>query len=120
MGAVYNNGMREEYAQDQITTGEWVRQLANTSWRGWNAFYHTARWQAKRKDILRRDRKQCRMCRDKGRYTPATTVHHLKHLREYPELALTDDNLISLCSECHELVHPEKHQSKGFMNEERW
>ena len=44
-----------------------------------------------------------------------------KHLKDIPELALTDDNLISLCGECHEYMHPEKHRKKiGYRNEERW
>ena len=38
----------------------------------------------------------------------ATTVHHLKHYDEYPELGLNDDNLISLCDACHNFFHPEK------------
>lgn len=118
MVVFYNHIM--SYTTEQKETGEWVRELARTSWRGWNAFYHTTKWRDKRAAILRRDHKACRLCRENGRYTPATTVHHLKHLRDYPELALEDSNLISLCGECHELVHPEKHQSKGFKNVERW
>lgn len=107
---------------EQMATGEWVRKMAATSYRGWNAFYHTTRWQKKREAILRRDHRTCQLCRRKGKYKRATTVHHMKHLRDHPELALTDDNLISLCSECHEEVHPEKHRDRrtGFDNLERW
>jgi hypothetical protein len=49
-------------------------------------------------------------------------VHHLKHLRQYPELALTDDNLISVCGWCHEnIYHPEKHKKKNKdVTVERW
>ncbi len=32
---------------------------------------------------------------------PADMVHHIKERSEYPELALTLDNLISLCNACH-------------------
>ena len=35
-------------------------------------------------------------------------VHHIKPRRDYPELALVDSNLISLCDECHNKMHPEK------------
>ena len=70
---------------------------------------------------MKRDHNACQMCRQKGKFRRATTVHHLKHLRDAPELALTDSNLISLCSECHEIVHPEKHKrKKGYENMERW
>lgn len=109
------------FTEEQLSTGEWVRDIASRSCRGWQSFYHTSRWKHKRKDILKRDHNECRLCRQKGKYARATTVHHVKHLKDAPELALTDDNLISLCRECHEVVHPEKHKKKyGYTNEERW
>ena len=109
------------FTQDQLQTGEWVRKITATSYRGWKAFYHTTQWKHKRKMILKRDHNACRRCRETGRYKPAVTVHHIRHLRDVPELALTDSNLISLCTECHEAMHPEKHKRKsGYMNQERW
>lgn len=33
--------------------------------------------------------------------TPATDVHHIKKLRDYPELKYNKDNLMALCHECH-------------------
>ena len=115
--------------QEELDTGEWVRELSAKSYRGWKAFYHTTRWKHKRKDILKRDHNSCRICRQKGKYTRATTVHHIKHLQDAPELALTDSNLISLCYECHHAAHPEKYEKfcemyskkrKGFINDEKW
>jgi hypothetical protein len=35
----------------------------------------------------------------------AVCVHHIKELKDYPEERLDDDNLISLCHECHDKVH---------------
>lgn len=35
----------------------------------------------------------------------AVCVHHIKELKDHPELALDDDNLISLCHKCHDRVH---------------
>lgn len=35
-------------------------------------------------------------------------VHHIKHLKDNPELALVDSNLTSLCGSCHNEEHPEK------------
>ena len=71
-------------------------------------FYNSKKWKRKRETILRRDKYRCVMCKRYGRLTPATTVHHIKHYDEYPELALKDDNLVSLCHSCHEKAHPEK------------
>jgi 5-methylcytosine-specific restriction endonuclease McrA len=98
-----------------------VRKISATSYRKWKAFYHTTAWKHKRKEILKRDHGSCRRCRQQGRYTQAVAVHHIKHLKDVPELALTNDNLISLCNECHEAMHPEKHKRKnGFQNQEKW
>ena len=73
-----------------------------------NPFYLTPRWQRKRAAILRRDKYQCQECRRYGRMREAKEVHHIKHLKDYPELAFDDNNLISLCSACHRKMHPEK------------
>ncbi|CAJ0571029.1 unnamed protein product, partial [Mesorhabditis spiculigera] len=35
-------------------------------------------------------------------------VHHIKPLEDFPDLALSDDNLESICPTCHNQEHPEK------------
>ena len=71
-------------------------------------FYTSTIWKAKRQAILSRDGYMCQNCKRYGRLKQATTVHHIKHYDEYPELALNNDNLISLCEACHNNMHPEK------------
>lgn len=71
-------------------------------------FYKSREWCRKRRQILKRDNYECQKCKSEGRYHKAETVHHISHLRDNPELALVDSNLISLCFECHNEVHPEK------------
>ena len=71
-------------------------------------FYKSRAWQRKREAILRRDKYICQNCKRYGRKTEATTVHHIKHLEDAPELALDNDNLVSLCAACHNKLHPEK------------
>ena len=86
-------------------------------------FYKSSYWLNKRKEILERDNNECQKCKSKGLFSIAECVHHIKHLRDYPELALTDSNLISLCNVCHNEEHPEKlnnNTNKRFVNEERW
>ena len=73
-----------------------------------DTFYKSKRWLRKRENILRRDKYLCQYCKRYGRRREAVTVHHIKHYEEYPELALTDSNLISLCQACHNKCHPEK------------
>lgn len=86
-------------------------------------FYKSVEWIKKRKQILKRDNYECQKCKSFGKYHKAECVHHKKHLRKAPELALTDSNLISLCNVCHNEEHPEKLNNKAkkrFINEERW
>lgn len=77
-------------------------------------FYTSAKWLRKRAKILRRDKYLCVECRRYGRTDRngnpirADTVHHIKHRSAYPELSLTDDNLVSLCESCHNKMHPER------------
>lgn len=71
-------------------------------------FYKTSKWKHKRLAVLRRDGYLCQNCKRYGRLTPATTVHHIQHLEDRPDLALDAKNLISLCAACHDKAHPEK------------
>ena len=87
-------------------------------------FYKSREWKRKRKDIIRRDDNECQKCKREGGAGRAETVHHMKHLKDFPELALVDSNLISLCYQCHNEEHPEKLQTqatkKKIIIEERW
>lgn len=58
--------------------------------------------------ILKRDGYMCQHCKRYGKAVPATTVHHIQHVDEHPEMAFVDKNLISLCEGCHNKQHPEK------------
>ena len=87
-------------------------------------FYKSKQWVQKRKEILKRDNNECQKHKRKGRYARATCVHHKKHLKDRPDLALVDNNLESLCSQCHNEEHPEKFKSNltkpKFTTVERW
>lgn len=88
-------------------------------------FYKSREWRRKRWQILRRDNYECQKCKKEGRYHKAETVHHIKHLKDCPELALVDSNLVSLCFNCHNEEHPEKLASqvaerRKQITPERW
>lgn len=76
-------------------------------------FYTSKRWIKKREMILRRDGYMCQMCKRYGRRVQATTVHHIEHYEDRPDLALVNSNLISLCAACHNKQHPEKGTGRG-------
>lgn len=93
-------------------------------------FYTSRTWRRKRKEILERDNNECQICKANGKVTVGTKeepliVHHIKELKDRPDLALTDGNLLTVCNDCHENVcHPKRlgeyQERKRFMNEERW
>lgn len=78
-------------------------------------FYSWPEWRALRAEVLRMDRQECQRCRElKKRYRRAAIVHHIKHLKDRPDLALSiwDENtgerqLEAVCKRCHEELHPE-------------
>lgn len=70
--------------------------------------YRSPRWRRKEKYIKRRDGYICQWCKRYGRIREAEVVHHIKPVEDYPELAYIDDNLVSICNECHNKAHPEK------------
>lgn len=57
----------------------------------------TPQWRALRVQVLRRDRHRCRECGARGRLE----IHHVKPVREAPELAFDMGNLKALCRTCH-------------------
>ena len=77
-------------------------------WQTPEEFYTSKRWRRKRENILKRDNYTCQWCKRFGKKTPATVVHHIKHLEDCPEMAYKDNNLVSLCGKCHNKAHPEK------------
>ena len=68
-------------------------------------FYNSTAWKRKRAWILKRDGYQCQLAKRYGKAKEAETVHHIFPLEHYPEYALKDWNLISLCKEEHNKLH---------------
>lgn len=96
-------------------------------------FYLWPEWRGEpdglRDQVLRLDRFECQSCKRRGRYRKATIVHHIKHLRHRPDLALSvfdgdTRQLESVCKACHEAYHPESLRKiaapKQPVTEERW
>lgn len=64
-------------------------------------FHQSRAWQKLRLQALRRDGYLCQWCLRKGVYKRAEEVHHIVRVKEDASQALTLDNLVSLCWECH-------------------
>lgn len=98
-----------------------------------DAFYKTTEWQRLREKILARDHYECQRCNghnDLGkaikriRLTKANTVHHIQEVRDRPDLMLDENNLISLCHNCHDIVHERTtkifNKPKPRLTKEKW
>ena len=77
-------------------------------------FYWWPQWQETREAVLKMDNYECQICKARGRYSRGSIVHHVKHLRERPDLALSvydpdtgERQLVTVCKSCHEEEHPE-------------
>ncbi|MDO4553696.1 MAG: HNH endonuclease signature motif containing protein [Lachnospiraceae bacterium] len=96
-------------------TLNWIRQLIREN--NLHEFYTSSVWRKTQSQILKEHHYECQRCKEKGLLIRARTVHHKKYLRDYPELALTEENLEPICEKCH---YDEHHRKQGFMNEEKW
>lgn len=96
-----------------------------------SVFYQSWDWRLKRREVLALDRWECQMCKQRGQYTRAVVVHHIRRLSDRPDLAMQIYNgdkrqLVSLCRACHEECHPERlrvhryAKKKEHPIDERW
>lgn len=96
-----------------------------------HAFYLWTDWKAVRAAVLRLDRWECQVCREHGRYSRGEIVHHVKHLKDRPDLALEiwdpqtgERQLVTVCKACHEAAHPDALQRVSArvdpVTDERW
>ena len=94
-------------------------------------FYLTGWWKAICKEVKRIDRNECQICRNvHKRFRRGTLVHHVKHLKDRPDLALSifdpdtgERQLVLVCKQCHEDEHPESLRRISPVlpvTEERW
>ena len=65
------------------------------------SFYNSKSWDRVRQYIRKRDGYLCQECKRYGKRTTAKEVHHVNPLKERPDLALDERNLLTLCLKCH-------------------
>lgn len=123
-------GGRSE-ALNKEEVGRWVRQLIDEDRK--HDFYVSSEWLKLRDEVLKEYKNECQNCKRRGKYVKAVIVHHVKHLRDFPELALSKTyididgkeriQLKPVCKECHEYVeHPERLRwnTKEPLTKEKW
>lgn len=96
----------EKYCDKCSSRIEKRRNRTNKYNEGRYKFYSSKAWVKVRELILNRDLHLCRMCLMKNiiNYNNIR-VHHIVPLEDDTALALILDNLICLCSKCHQRVH---------------
>ena len=110
-------------------TTEQIRKLIRNG--NESEFYNDRYWRQLSKDVIKEHHGECIMCRYAHRMRAATLVHHVRHLKEYPELAYSRTytaegvqhmQLMPLCHDCHERIHNRGiyAQHDGYSNEEKW
>lgn len=59
-------------------------------------FYNSKYWRRFSHEVKREQNNECQICKSRGKYLPAKILHHVKHLKERPDLAYsryyTDEN----------------------------
>ena len=79
-------------------------------------FYSWKPWKRLSLRVRELDHNECQHCKERGKCTTEDLiVHHIKTLRERPDLALSiwdpetkERQLVTLCRGCHEAEHPER------------
>lgn len=112
--------------QDEV--GRWVSKLIEED--RLLDFYRSKYWVRLRKEVLNEYKSECQICKSKGFYTKANTVHHVQYVRRHPRYALSKtymfkgleyENLIPLCWICHQEIHDYKIKVKEKpLTEEKW
>lgn len=98
MPTINKQEKKKTYSDKKDTDMRKLRKQAyqNTTWR-------------KLRDTYMKEHPICEECLKTGKITPATDVHHKKSPFRNGEvnygLLLDDKNLMSLCKECHGLIH---------------
>lgn len=108
-----------------------IRQLIRN--KETSKFYDDNDWRILSATVRKEYHNECQLCSKKGKVRRAVITHHVRHLKDYPELAYSrtyiDDSgkeqiqLLPVCFACHEECHPERRWGKRenkYTNDERW
>ena len=78
-----------------------VNDLAKQIRRSGDDFLYSAEWRALRKNVLDRYGYKCMCCGAEPKDLRKINVDHIKPRRHFPDLALDEENLQVLCSNCN-------------------
>jgi 5-methylcytosine-specific restriction enzyme A len=93
----------DTYCAEHAPLHEWTDERDSSGARGYDS-----KWRKVRAKYLSRH-PLCQRCEEQGRVVLADVVHHIKPLDEGGP-RLDQLNLMSLCRDCHEIIHGRKVQ----------
>lgn len=79
-------------------------------------FYKSSAWRTIRKMALDRDNYLCQMCLKDKVIKDAEIVHHIVYVKDDFNKALDLDNLMCVCSSCHNKIHANDNKKKRKIN----
>lgn len=105
MGQKRNLLSRKKQSKTNKESGRFSKEN-NPAWKGGikrpkSDIYYSIEYNEWRRNVFERDHFTCALCDIKGGKLQA---HHIKTRGKYPELTLVEDNGITLCKECHEMI----------------
>lgn len=122
-----NNGSFKRTLEQNIAVSARLQGVSIEEWKGFvsgerKQDCNSLEWRKMRRFILIRDGYKCQHCGDhnyKGRGSAIKLhVHHIKQWITHPELRFDPENLILLCSKCHNEVHKKlRHTRKSLVND---
>ncbi|WP_176212600.1 HNH endonuclease signature motif containing protein [Clostridium acidisoli] len=84
-----------------------IRRMKDEQERKRQRFYNSKGWIVLSESIKRHYLGLCVVCWHKGKTEESKYTHHIVELKDDMDLALVEDNLVSLCPYCHGRVHVE-------------
>lgn len=121
---------------NEIDLIKWINKLKEKD--KMYLFYKNKLWIDLKNEVLREQHNECQECKINGKIingkkqfiVEAETVHHEKHVKDYPQYALSKwiiirgqkiRQLVALCNDCHNKKHKRfGYNDKKYLNEERW
>ena len=82
-----------------------MKQKTKTYHEKFDKFYQSKEWKFLRNQKWVSANGLCEMCRAKGIIREAKEIHHIEPITENWNKRLDYDNLIALCSDCHNQQH---------------
>ena len=79
-------------------------------------FYNSAEWKNLRNQKFFDADGLCELCRKNGIIKESKEIHHIIPIEEDWSKRLDYDNLIALCSDCHNAIHNRQSSLQQFLN----